>query len=729
MAAGVAVLGEILRTPRARPDDLVQVLGPQVSRRGPGRGEGLSEDRDGVLSQALRELPLEVAQDRRRDSAPSSATGGDGDECAPGKAGAGGGGEEPFVDELGHGAVHGLPGHPGTPGELGDGHLVGALVEVREDGHVGRGDGFGTALGEAGQQGVGEPAAGPVQQGDQRELNRIVLGHVSPFAGREHTVSVKLTLEVGMGAEDVVGGGDPAVLVVGAGPVGLTAALQLARCGVPVRVIDEKPGPATTSRALATHARTLEIYDQMGVLADIAPHGTRINAFVRHLTTHVVRVDFDFGDLRTRFPYVFNIDQVITERVLRGHAAAAGVQVEWGTGLVSFTQDEQGVTAVLRHGGHEDETVRVHYLWGCDGGHSTVRKSLGLPLEGEAAHTWMIADARVETSLDRDGLHWLFPPGGALMLFPFPDPHKWRLLDTSGEGDPQRPEEIAAQFRAKLSAALGRDTPVTAPSWVSTFTIQQRAVPVMHVSRCFVSGDAAHVHSPASGQGMNTGIHDAYNLAWKLAMVLRGDAAPSLLETYDVERVPVGQALLASTGEVMATAMSDAGENDTARSDYAFMRRLIRGMSGLSIAYPDSPLTVDNPSGGAPEQVSPGERLTQVGAEDAQAAGWIRLRAALRECRWNLLAPAGPVLGAVGQHDLTPLPSWLRPVALDDTTNPGGIVRRTLGLADDGWILVRPDGYVAARGSARASLHDAVDRLQALAGLHVRPPAGTSARG
>lgn len=318
-------------------------------------------------------------------------------------------------------------------------------------------------------------------------------------------------------------GYDVDVLVAGAGPVGLTAALQLARWGTSVRVVDAAAGPATTSRALGTHARSLEIYDQLGILGDIAPYGTRVNAFIRHQAERASRVDFDFGDLATRFPYMFNIDQVITERVLRGHAAAAGAQVEWNTRLEAFEHDEDGVTAVLSSSdgsGAGQETVRARYLWGCDGGHSTVRKALELPLAGEAAHTWLISDAIVHTDLDRDGVHWLFPPGGALMAFPFPDPGKWRLLDTTGEGEPERPDQIARQFSTKFSQALGRDTLVESPSWASKFTIQQRAVPAMHLGRCFVSGDAAHVHSPASGQGLNTGLQDAYNLAWKLAMVV-----------------------------------------------------------------------------------------------------------------------------------------------------------------------------------------------------------------
>ena len=557
---------------------------------------------------------------------------------------------------------------------------------------------------------------------------------------------------------------DVDVLVVGAGPVGLTAALQLARWGVSIRLVDAAAGPATTSRALGTHARSLEIYDQLGILADIAPYGTRVNAFIRHQASRTSRVDFEFGDLVTRFPYMFNIDQVITERALRGHAAAAGTAVEWNTMLESFQPDDDAVVAVLRtgSGGESDggtgtgqETVRARYLWGCDGGHSIVRKLLQLPLAGEAAHTWLIADAKVHTDLARDGVHWLFPPGGALMMFPFPDPGKWRLLDTTGHGDPDDLAQIAEQFRTKLSEVLGCDTLVDTPSWASKFTIQQRAVPAMHVGRCFVSGDAAHVHSPASGQGLNTGIQDAYNLAWKLAMVVRGNADGGLLDTYDTERVPIGQALLASTGEVMNTAMVDTAPSGTAQSgtaqsgtatggstsgdttadtrdsDSGFARQLIRSMSGLSIAYPDSPLTV--PDDDSAEGPRPGQRLTQISAADAQSPGWTSLRAVLRKPAWHLLVFAGNGQatrpGPFGA-DTTTGPDWLDTVEIsglrpdedhqngaDGVWDPDGRVHDTLVATEEDWILLRPDGYLSARGTGTTSFHDVLDRLIGSQGL------------
>ena len=530
---------------------------------------------------------------------------------------------------------------------------------------------------------------------------------------------------------------DVDVLIAGAGPAGLTAALQLARWGARVRIVDSKAGPATTSRALNTHSRTLEMYDQLGVLGDIAPFGIRVNAFVRHEAPTPYRLEYAYDGLATRFPFMFMVDQVITERVLRGHASAAGAPVEWNTTLQSFRQDTDGVDVQLKHLDGHTELVRAEYLWGCDGGHSVVRKALGLPLQGSSTYTWLIADALIETSLARDALHWMFPPGGLVMLFPFPDAHKWRLLDTSGEGDPKDLDQIGANFSVKISQALGQRTQVATPTWASAFTIQQRAVPAMHVGRCFVSGDAAHVHSPASGQGMNTSMQDAYNLAWKLAMVLQGNADPGLLNTYDDERVPIGQALLATTGEVMEIAMLPESAGNGRESDKTFLRQLVRGMSGLTLQYANSELTLSSPEARASDKhragPQPGERLTQVADDDADSPAWTTLRAALRRPTWHLLA-----FDAVDQPRHSP--TWLSTILIaaePGREKPAGTataihdpdlrLHRSLGAGAGDWILVRPDGYLSARGNSYAS--DVLDHiLPDLPYLRSHPVGGGASR-
>ena len=337
-------------------------------------------------------------------------------------------------------------------------------------------------------------------------------------------------------------------LIVGAGPSGLTTAHELVRRGIEVRIVDAAQGPAGTSRALATHARTLEIYDQMGILPELLPQGRRIQKFTLHQSGRkLAALKADYSELPTRFPMTVMVDQAITEKVLRDAVAGFGGKVEWGVRLESLEQDADGVTVRLRHPGDRVETVRTDWLVGCDGGHSAVRKQLGLTLVGDSSETWLIADAVLDAGLDDTSLHWLRTRDGALMAVPFPEPGKWRLLDTADvtyDGDAQ---QIGERFARKLSQAVGRPVTVQTPTWVSVFTIQQRMITRMRSGRCFVAGDAAHVHSPASGQGMNTGIQDAYNLAWKLASVIRGHAGQELLDTYGAERVPVGARLLGST--------------------------------------------------------------------------------------------------------------------------------------------------------------------------------------
>ncbi|NED81964.1 oxygenase, partial [Streptomyces sp. SID11233] len=235
------------------------------------------------------------------------------------------------------------------------------------------------------------------------------------------------------------------------------------RRGVRVRLIDRAQGPATTSRALATHARTLEVWDQMGVADQLLPRGQRVEHFTLHRRgRQLIRFDTNYDALPTRFPYTLMVDQVITEEVLRDRLAAWGVAVEWSTELVGFEQDDTGVTARLRRPDGQPETLRTGWLVGTDGGHSTVRRKLELPLVGDSSETWLIADAVLDSDLPRDSIHWMDTGEGTVMLIPFPDPGKWRLLDTAEVTD-DGPRQVADRFAAKISRAVGRQVRVEEP--------------------------------------------------------------------------------------------------------------------------------------------------------------------------------------------------------------------------------------------------------------------------
>jgi 6-methylpretetramide 4-monooxygenase / 4-hydroxy-6-methylpretetramide 12a-monooxygenase len=253
------------------------------------------------------------------------------------------------------------------------------------------------------------------------------------------------------------------VLVAGAGPVGLTAAHELARRGLRVRLVDAAPGPATTSRAVATHPRTLEIYDQMSVVGEVLERAQKIEAFTMFSGgRRLVRLDADYSTMPTRYPFTAIVEQVDTEAVLREAVARLGVEVEWGTRLTGFEQDSEHVVAALEHADGTTESFEVPWLVGCDGGHSTVRKGLGLPLHGSSSETWMLADAPVDVDLPRDSIYWVHTGPQALMMVPFRRGGRWRLLDTTTTtATAETPaEQIAARFAKKLGSGLGRTVDV-----------------------------------------------------------------------------------------------------------------------------------------------------------------------------------------------------------------------------------------------------------------------------
>ncbi|WP_210589290.1 FAD-dependent oxidoreductase [Streptomyces sp. GESEQ-35] len=525
----------------------------------------------------------------------------------------------------------------------------------------------------------------------------------------------------------------PRAVVVGAGPVGLTAAHELARRGVRVRLVDAAPGPARTSRAVAVHPRTLETFAQLGVVDALLERGRRNRAFTMYSGGHrLVRLEADYSTMPTSYPYTLIVSQTDTEAVLREAVARLGVEIEWGVRLTGFEQDTDGVRIRLRDADGAEESARTSWLVGCDGGHSTVRKLLGLELTGETSETWMLADAPVDTDLPPDTIYWTHTGGHALMMVPYARDGHWRLLDTA-----PAPDGGAARLGARLSKGLGREVRVGEPEWTSVFTFQQRMVQRMHDGRVFVAGDAAHVHSPASGQGMNTGVQEAYNLAWKIAQVDQGNAGPALLDTYSEERVPIGEALLGSTRtatflvqlkNLLASAALPvvfAVVRTVPALRRAIQRKVLGGMSGLRIEYGESSLnSVESYvhvvgvgpvvlSGTVPTPTPwPGRRITEAQVHDPESPGCRALHDELRDPRWTLLlaeggtgpgdTPVGVAVTAAVQYG-----EWLsvRTVGGKDADGPAPLadpdarLRTALGLAPGCWVLVRPDGYVAARGS------------------------------
>ncbi|HEY9328347.1 MAG TPA: FAD-dependent monooxygenase [Streptomyces sp.] len=357
------------------------------------------------------------------------------------------------------------------------------------------------------------------------------------------------------------------VLVVGAGPVGLSAAAELRRRGVSCRVVERLAARLPYAKAVGIQPRTLEIWDRMGLARTVLEAAVPMRGQLIHVNgSEVARIDLA---LPPEVPYGFAaLPQYETERILEEYVAGLDTRVERGTELVSFTQDADGVTARLSTGPGGDEEVRCRFLVGCDGAHSTVRKGLGLAFEGGAfAEEYMLADVVAD---------WDLPYGygvrashtgddgstdDLLVCIPLPGTGRYRMSmlvppglaagATSGSEVAHGLEGGRVPELADIQAVVDRLAPRPASlsrmRWASVFRISHRIVDRYGAGRVFVAGDAAHIHPPTGAQGMNTGIQDACNLAWKLALVVRGEAAPALLTSYDAERRPVGEEVVGRT--------------------------------------------------------------------------------------------------------------------------------------------------------------------------------------
>ena len=398
------------------------------------------------------------------------------------------------------------------------------------------------------------------------------------------------------------------VLIVGAGPVGLTLAAELARYGVTVRVIDRSAHPTETSKALVVWSRTLELMDRMGctpAFLDVGLHAR--GASIRTSRTVLGHAGFDTID--SPYNFALMLPQRDTERLLNAHLQGLGVTVEREVELLSFNQDPSRVEARLRHADGREEAVETPWLIGCDGAHSTVRHGLGFSFLGVAeGDDWMLADVRLqgEGVPPGDEITTFLHRNGPFVVFPIPG-GRARVVAAIGKtvSGQRRPDPTLPDVQAMADERTGGEFRVTDPVWLADFRINERKVSDYARGRVFLAGDAAHVHSPAGGQGMNTGMQDAINLSWKLAMVIRGEALPALLDSYTPERSAVGDMVLRNATRLtdmgtLSHPAAQAARNLALRfmlGFHAVQEKMAATMSEVEIAYAKSPLSVGQHAG------------------------------------------------------------------------------------------------------------------------------------
>jgi 2-polyprenyl-6-methoxyphenol hydroxylase-like FAD-dependent oxidoreductase len=528
---------------------------------------------------------------------------------------------------------------------------------------------------------------------------------------------------------------DMDVLIVGAGPTGLMLANQLGRRGIRAMIVDRSSGPAQQTRAMGVQARTLEIYSKLGIAEqalELGRRGTGANLWAEGKRKARIPLG-EIGKSFSPFPYVLLLGQDDNERILGERLRQWGTAVQWNTELASLEQASDRVIATLKARDGTTRTVEAAYLAGCDGGRSTVRELCGIRFPGAPyEHVFFVADTEATGPMVPEELNIYLWRKGFHLFFPMRGPDRWRVIGILPKHLRHRDDLGFDEVVPAVRREAGADLTFKSCSWLSTYRIHHRRAERFRDGRCFLLGDAAHVHSPAGGQGMNTGLQDAYNLAWKLALVVSGKADAALLDTYEAERIAVAQRLLETTDRAFALLVSDSWIAGMFRTQIvariaAFamtlgrVRRLaFRSISQIGIRYRRSPLsrTLGNLPEGAP---AAGDRFP-----------WMRLRLradgpiedlfqALDDTRFNLIVigqPA-PLEQAIEFGDLLSIHAIPA-----DAHNTQELARaRVPGKA---FYLLRPDGHV---GLAGARLEPgAVVRYLTESHVRPRPRANTLSR-
>ncbi|MGP3928216.1 FAD-dependent monooxygenase [Streptomyces sp. 8N616] len=507
------------------------------------------------------------------------------------------------------------------------------------------------------------------------------------------------------------------VLIVGAGPTGLALACTVARAGVPVRIIDKSTEFHRTSRAKGPNQRSREVLADLGVGEEFTASGTERMVLRKYRGGVALADDEIFAgaapDAGAPYAKGLSIPQWRTEEILRAKLAEYGVEIQLGCEIAELSQDDVGVTVRLSDG----RRIEASYVVGCDGGHSPVRRALGVRFEGESeAEECMVCGDVEADGLDRDYWHQWFDEDGAIMLWPIPGTRAWQLQGTPEREAAGRLVEPSLETFQRLfdRHARVRGVQLANPTWISTYRINVRMAEHFRVGRVFLAGDAAHVQSIAGGLGMNTGIQDAFNLGWKLALVAKGLAGPGLLDTYEEERLPIAAWTLKTTNERLRAAregIKKAGVGTEVVIDDA--------VTTLGVGYPWSSLAWGGLAvggDGRTRAAQAGHRAPDAPCRDAVSGRPVRLFEVFAGPHFTLLGFGPGSAGALADVEVkwgdivrtclidagpdgVERPDWVeRP---DGLGKPGGLedhrghARTAYGVSGDALVLVRPDHHVA----------------------------------
>jgi 2-polyprenyl-6-methoxyphenol hydroxylase-like FAD-dependent oxidoreductase len=533
--------------------------------------------------------------------------------------------------------------------------------------------------------------------------------------------------------------GAPSILVVGARTTGLTMACELARHGAAVRIIDKSEGIDPHSRANLLHSRTLEIFLDLGIVDQVLAKGVELRAFNQWANGRCV-AHVRTGEVDSPYPLGIALGQNDTEAILECQLGRLGVVVERRTELIDMVQHEPHVRATLRHADGREERVDTPWLVGCDGAHSTTRHLNHEGFPGEAdPHQYVLADVAVDAGFADDEANAFLTDRGALFFFILCEGRKLVVADLPTHHDAATEAPTLADIQALVAERGPAGARVSDPRWLTYFRIQYRLADHYRHGRVLLAGDAAHVHSLINGQGMNTGIQDAYNLAWKLALVAKGRAAEKLLDSYEKERRDVAHDVVQCTRLAMESVTEWSHLSAAARTrlernmvlpEPARLHRA-QHLEELDLDYRKSPICVDQVRNGLSGGPHAGAQALDAGPLHRETRT-LTLFELLRGTKHTLLAFAGPD-GAWLGHGLTGLrervlaahgdllhayvvteqaPGSL-PAEVKWVADPENVLTRRYGATRPCFYLIRPDGYVGYRSAppSAADLRKYLDRV------------------